>query len=202
VRFFINHQYNYQTVRIMTSVIDKQFTKALNAAYKLYHEDRLLECQKAALDLLEDYAMPRYHRIKVLMLLATILGDWEEANQCRIDAWALYRLVRRWHTVGNDLIADEALDQILVHLGEVDSALEEDAPEEWTLAEVQESVEIVIHNVEDDIEATREEFEDFNMDEDDTANSEVKLDAVKPTEPAGLTLPVVAKPRKVSVRNK
>jgi hypothetical protein len=172
----------------MTSIIEDQFTDALNTAYKLYHEDRLLECQKAALDLLEDYAMPRYHRMKVLMLLATILGDWEEANQCRIDAWALYRLVRRWHTIGNDLIADEALDEILVQLGEVDSALEEDAPKEWTLAEVQEPVEIVIHNAEDDIEATREELEDFNMAEDDTANAEAKLDVVKSTESAGLTL--------------
>jgi hypothetical protein len=171
----------------MTSIIDKQFTKALNAAYKLYHEDRLLECQKAALDLLEDYTMPRYHRMKVLMLLASILGDWEEADQCRIDAWALYRLVRRWHTVGNDLIADKALDQILVHLREVDSALEEDVPEEWRLAEVQESVEIVIPNAEDDIEATREQLEDFNMVEDDTANAKAKLDVVKPTESAGLT---------------
>jgi hypothetical protein len=162
----------------MTSIIDKQFTKALNAAYKLYHEDRLLECQKAALDLLEDYTMPRYHRMKVLMLLACILGDWEEADQCRIDAWALYRLVRRWHTVGNDLIADEALDQILVQLREADSALEKDAPEEWTLAEAQESVEIVIPNAEDDIEATREELEVFNMAEDDTANAKAKLDVV------------------------
>lgn len=41
----------------MTSIIDEQFTKALNAACKLYHDDRLLECQKAALDLLEDDAM-------------------------------------------------------------------------------------------------------------------------------------------------
>jgi hypothetical protein len=165
----------------MTSIIDRQFTKALNAAYKLYHEDRLLECQKAALDLLEDYAMPRYHRMKVLMLLASILGDWEEANQCRIDAWALYRLVRRWHPVGNSLITNEALDQILVQLREVDSALEEDAPEEWTLAEVQESVEIVIPNAEDDIEATREELEVFNMAEENTANAEAKLDVVRPT---------------------
>jgi hypothetical protein len=185
---FSNDQYNCSTVRIMTSIIEDQFTDALNAAYKLYHEDRLLECQKAALDLLEDYAMPRYHRMKVLILLASILGDWEEANQCRIDAWALYRLVRRWHTIGNGLITDEALDEILVQLGEVDSALEEDAPKEWTLAEVQEPVEIVIHNAEDDIEATREELEDFNMAEDDTANAEAKLDVVKSTESAGLTL--------------
>jgi hypothetical protein len=171
----------------MTSIIHEQFTKALNAAFKLYHEDRLIECQEAALDLLEDYAMPRYHRIKVLMLLASILGDWEEADQCRIDAWALYRLVRRWHTVGNDLIADEALDEILVQLREVDSALEEDAPEEWRLAEVQESVEIVIPNAEDDIEATREGLEVFNMVEDDTANAKAKLDVLKPTKSAGLT---------------
>jgi hypothetical protein len=165
----------------MASIIDDQFTDALNAAYKLYHEDRLLECQEAALDLLEDYAMPRYHRTKVLILLACILGDWEEADQCRIDAWALYRLVRRWHTVGNDLIPDEALDEILVQLREVDSALEEDAPEECTFVDEQESVEIVIHNAEDDIEATREELEDSNMVEDDTANAESKLDVVKPT---------------------
>lgn len=121
----------------MTSIIDKQFTKALNAAYNLYHDDRLLE----------DDVMPRYHRMKVLILLASILGDWEEANQCRVDAWALYNLVRRWHPVGKDLIADKALDEILVQIREVDSALEEDAP--------QESAEIVVHNAEDDIEATR-----------------------------------------------
>jgi hypothetical protein len=126
----LNNQYNCLTVGIMSSIIDEQFTDALNAAYKLFHEDRLQECQEAALDLLEDYAMPRYHRMKVLILLACILGNWEEANQCRIDAWALYRLVRRWHPVGNSLVADEALDQILVQLREADSALEEDAPEE------------------------------------------------------------------------
>jgi hypothetical protein len=164
----------------MTSIMHEQFTEALNAAYKLYHEDRLLECQKAALDLLEDYNMPRYHRIKVFMLLACILGDWEEADQCRIDAWALYRLVRRWHTIGNDFITDEALDEILVRLREVDSALEEDAPEEWTLVEEQESVEIVIPNAEDDIEVTREGLEVFNMVEDDTANAKAKLDVVNP----------------------
>jgi hypothetical protein len=76
------------------------------------------------------------------------------------------------------LIADEALDQILVQLREADSALEKDAPEEWTLAEAQESVEIVIPNAEDDIEATREELEVFNMAEDDTANAKAKLDVV------------------------
>jgi hypothetical protein len=186
----------------MTSIIDEQFTKALNAAYNLYQDDRLLECQKAALDLLGDDAMPRYHRMKVLILLASILGDWEEANKCRVDAWALYNLVRRWHPVGNDLTADESLDEILVQLREVDGALEEDAPEEWTLAEVQESVEIVVHNAEDDIEATREELEVFNMAEDDTANAKAELNVVKPTESAVLTLPVAAKPRKVSVRDK
>jgi hypothetical protein len=182
-----DNQYNCSTVGIMTSIIDEQFTDALNAAYQLFHEDRLQECQEAALDLLEDYAMPRYHRTKVLILLACILGDWEEADQCRTDAWALYRLVRRWHPVGNSLIADEALDQILVQLREADIALEEDAPEEWTLAEVQESAEIVIPNAEDDIEATREGLEDFNMAEDETANAKAKLDVVKPTESAGLT---------------
>jgi hypothetical protein len=48
-------------------------------------------------------------------------------------------------------------------------------------------VEIVIPNTENDIEATREELEVFNMVEDDTANAKAKLDMVKPTESAGLT---------------
>lgn len=171
----------------MTSIIDEQFTKALNAACKLYQDDRLQECQKAALDLLEDDAMGRYHRMKVLILLAATLGDWEEANQCRDDAWALYNLVRRWHPVGNDLDVDKALDEILVELRDVDSALEEDAPEERTVAEVRESLEIVVHNAEDDIEATRKELEVLNMAEDDTANAKAELDVVKPTESAALT---------------
>lgn len=125
--------------------------------------------------------------MKVLILLASILGDWEEANQCRDDAWALYNLVRRWHPVGNDLTADEALDEILVQLRDIDSALEEDGPEEWTCAEGQESLEIVVHNAEDDIEATRKELEVLNMAEDDTANAKAELDVVKPTESAALT---------------
>lgn len=195
----------------MTSTIDEQFTNALNAAFNLYHEERLVECQKAASDLLANSAIPRYHRMKVLILLASILGDWEEANECRVDAWALYNIVRRWHPVGNDSTADESLDEILVQLREVDSALEEDedAPK-WTLGEEQESVEIVDPNAEDDIEATRQELEVLNMAEDDIEVTEEELevsnmaglDVVKPTRAAALTLPVTAKPREVSVRDK
>ncbi|KAH6639541.1 hypothetical protein C7974DRAFT_134116 [Boeremia exigua] len=170
----------------MRSTIDDQFCDALDAAYKLYNEDRLLECQRAAIDILEDAAIPRYHRMKVLILLASILGDWEEANQCREDAWALYNLVRRWRPAGNDLEVDKALDEILVQLEDLDNALEEDAPEEWSLAEVQESVEDVIHNAEDDIETTREQLEVLNMAEDETADAETE---VKPTKPAALTFP-------------
>ncbi|KAF9693917.1 hypothetical protein EKO04_008348 [Ascochyta lentis] len=86
------------------------------------------------------------------------------------------------------MTADESLDDILVQLREFDGTLEEDAPEEWTLAEVQESVEIVVHNAEDDIEATMEELEVFNMAEDSTANAKDELDVAKPTESAALTL--------------
>jgi hypothetical protein len=59
----------------MTSTIDEYFTKALNAAYKLYYKDRLLDCREVALDLLRDDALLRVHRKKVLMLLASILDD-------------------------------------------------------------------------------------------------------------------------------
>lgn len=58
----------------MTGLIDKQFTEALNKAYELYEGDHLEECQQAAINLLEDDAILRYHHIKTLILLATILG--------------------------------------------------------------------------------------------------------------------------------
>lgn len=59
----------------MTSLIDKQFTEALNKAYELYKGDYLEECQQAAINLLEDDAILRYHHIKTLILLKKSLDN-------------------------------------------------------------------------------------------------------------------------------
>jgi hypothetical protein len=44
--------------------------------------------------------------MKTLLLLAAVLDDWYQANECRQDADALWRIVRRWHPEGEN----EAID--------------------------------------------------------------------------------------------
>jgi hypothetical protein len=88
-----------------------------------------VECQEQALDLLADDAIPRYHRIRKLILLDLILGDWNKANECRIYAWALYELVLRWHSTGSNPTADAYLNEIRNELDDLDNALKADAPE-------------------------------------------------------------------------
>jgi hypothetical protein len=150
----------------MFNLIDKQFTEALNKAYDLFDADQLEECQRAAIELLEDDAMPRYHRMKTLILLGTILGDWDEANECRIDAWSLYELVRRWHYKGDNGAADKLLDEIRTELVSLDDALREDAPDGYYDAEVGEAEDIALDNTLDTIDETTAELESLNMTED------------------------------------
>jgi hypothetical protein len=56
--------------------IDDQFTRALSAAAQLYEDGKFEECVKALKILLDDPAIPRYHRIKCLTLLGGTLDDW------------------------------------------------------------------------------------------------------------------------------
>ena len=68
---------------------DQEYTKAINDLIKLYDEDRLDKCAQGAEELLEDYGMPRYHRMKLLVLLANTYADWEPAEPLVVRAEAL-----------------------------------------------------------------------------------------------------------------
>jgi hypothetical protein len=148
----------------MTKRIDKAFTDRLSKAYRLYNEGRMVECHKEALGLLGYGEIPRYHRMKIFILLGAVLGDWNEANRCRFDAWALYEITRRSHRSGKDPAADKFLDQVRTEIDDLDDALRVDAPEGWNDGEVDNVKEIVMADIEDTIEGTEAEPELFNMD--------------------------------------
>jgi hypothetical protein len=91
---------------------DRQFTDAFNEANHLWDEDRLEECVTKARELLQDPAIPHFHRMKTLLLLDSTLGDWHEANDCCIDAEALWRIARRWHPEGEDEVVDKNMKEM------------------------------------------------------------------------------------------
>ena len=56
--------------------IDRAFTDAFNEVNQLYRDDKLGECIEKARSLLRESALPRYHRMRTLVLLGSTLEDW------------------------------------------------------------------------------------------------------------------------------
>jgi hypothetical protein len=60
---------NAYPITIPTDAINGAFSAAFAKVEKLYDEDKLDECMDAAWELLQDSAMPRYHRMRTLLLV-------------------------------------------------------------------------------------------------------------------------------------
>lgn len=116
-----------------TSLSGKEYTEAINELVDLYNTDQLDECLSEAHKLLEDPAMPRYHRIKTLILLANMVETWTEADYLRMQAETLYQLVRRWHPVGEDSVLDEGMEELRKLLNDLNEALKDEQPEGYIL---------------------------------------------------------------------
>ncbi|KAK1817833.1 hypothetical protein LTR12_007704 [Friedmanniomyces endolithicus] len=67
------------------------YSRKFNATLWFYERDQLDECAESAQDLLDDPDLPRFHRMKTLILLASITG-WDDAEDCRIEAEQLWRM--------------------------------------------------------------------------------------------------------------
>ncbi|KAI4706208.1 hypothetical protein J4E89_008941 [Alternaria sp. Ai002NY15] len=111
------------------SEIDKAFTKALSEAGN-FNKDRLDECIEMARALLADKSISRHQRMKALMLLASTLGDWEDANNCHVEAETLWRVHRRSHPEGEDAVLDTYMDDVREHIDEVRADLERTEPDD------------------------------------------------------------------------
>jgi hypothetical protein len=142
---------------------NQQFLAAYNDAVELYNAERLDECVDKAREILSDPSIPRYHRMRTLVLLGSTLGDWEEANNCREDAEVLWLVTRRWHRKGESEDVDEFMDDIRRQLDELSKYLAEEEPEDSDLDEA----------IDDDGDALDEEvadaegmMEDLDLDQD------------------------------------
>ena len=76
------------------------FTSAYNEMQELYDDNDLEEVYERGQVLLADAAIPRYHRMKALLLLSSIASDLEEAQRYHVEAEALWRIVRGQHALG------------------------------------------------------------------------------------------------------
>ncbi|KAK5734454.1 hypothetical protein LTR17_008955 [Elasticomyces elasticus] len=115
----------------MQDTIDAQFTTGYNEVHRLYEENDLEGCIAKAEELLDEPAIPRFHRMKTLILLGNVLGDWNEAEDCRVRAEAIWRVVRRWHPEGADEEVDTAMQELRVSLDDLHEVLREEAPQEY-----------------------------------------------------------------------
>ncbi|KAI4661634.1 uncharacterized protein J4E78_004423, partial [Alternaria triticimaculans] len=59
-----------------------------------------------------------------LLLLASTLGDWDDANNCHAEAEILWRVVRRWNPEGEDAVLDTYMDDVREHIDDVRGDLE------------------------------------------------------------------------------
>ncbi|KAH3959089.1 hypothetical protein HBH51_203750 [Parastagonospora nodorum] len=61
--------------------VDNHFTNGFNEANNLCEQDQMEEGITKARELLAEPSVPRYHKMKFLMLLASALEDWYDANE-------------------------------------------------------------------------------------------------------------------------
>jgi hypothetical protein len=92
----------------------------------LFDAEKLPECLKEARKFIADPAIPRYHHMLTLILLALILKDWEQAKRCYVRANGFWYIVRRQNPPGQNKEVDEAMDGIRKELDMVNEVLWED----------------------------------------------------------------------------
>jgi hypothetical protein len=143
------------------SIIDSQFTDGFNEANALWEQDRLEECIVKAHELLAEQAIPRYHRMKTLLLLASTVGDWYEANSYRVEAEALWQIVRRWHPEGEDENIDGHMAEIRGILEDADRMLQEEEPKDYDLDD---EVQHMVRNHDEEVADAQAMMQDMDLD--------------------------------------
>lgn len=86
-----------------------QWSLADSRVRSFYDNDGLDKCVEGTQDLLDDGSLPRYHRMKTLILLAYFLEERGEMHECSEEAEWLYMIARDFYPAGVDVSADRAL---------------------------------------------------------------------------------------------
>jgi hypothetical protein len=159
--------------------IDRAFFDAVNHLIGLYNDDMLDECAEGAEELLKDYAMPRYFRMKVLVMLANLQVDWEPAEDYLVRSESLWRYARRATPEGTDVAADKYLAEIRDLLDDLARAVEEQKYEETESGHddtMEDSVPDELQKIDDEVADARARLEDINFDADISNPDIMQLD--------------------------
>ncbi|KAK6437045.1 hypothetical protein LTR95_006757 [Oleoguttula sp. CCFEE 5521] len=97
-----------------------------NTLLDLFESDKLDECLEGTEKLLQENHLPRYHYIKALLLLASLIPDVEEAWAKQSEAKLLWHLLRQSNPAGEDLKTDEAMQELWEEIEEGTRELEEE----------------------------------------------------------------------------
>lgn len=111
-----------------TAQTSQTFAQALNQLLGFYEAEELQKCADGAQDLLDDPALPRYHRIKTLVLLAHCLDEYADILDCSWEAERLYLVARDAFPSGEDAPSNEALLELRTSLDELKKYLLDVAP--------------------------------------------------------------------------
>ncbi|KAK4952032.1 hypothetical protein LTR10_009952 [Elasticomyces elasticus] len=74
--------------------VSERFDRAFAELHQISEDDKIDECVELAQILLEESDIPRYHRIKVLIMLSSCTADWREAEAYRVEAEQLWSFLR------------------------------------------------------------------------------------------------------------
>jgi hypothetical protein len=110
--------------------IYESFTRGYNEVQALYAQDKLSDCIDVARILVAEPAIPRHYRIRTHLLLASTVGDRDEAWYFHRKAEVEWHVVRRFHAKGEDATIDTSMDTLWDRvLGTKDMLKEEDHDE-------------------------------------------------------------------------
>jgi hypothetical protein len=157
--------------------INKAFTDAVNEAGDLYENDRLDECIEKTRALLAVPAVPRYHRMKALILLASVVHDWEEASDCHVAVESLWRVVRRWHPEGEDAELDAFMKDLRDSIDGVGDVLEQTDPVDY---EFEDAVKGSITTHEEHMKDATARMRSLDMAEPSDVSSDDEMDIEAP----------------------
>lgn len=153
-------------LELSSAVANAVFDGAINEAVQCYQNDEPEKCQALAESLLANSNLPRYYRIKVLILLCGVCEERYQAHEYLREGEGLWRVTKRAHPEGGDATVDFVLGQLRDELDRVSAALEKDwdGMEDADLREVE--------GEDEEAEKEEEEMEEKierEMEEDDAA---------------------------------
>jgi hypothetical protein len=106
--------------------IEDHFSNKFTILHALFDADKPDECVKLAHDLLKESDLPRYLRMKTLIILASCIPSIEEANACHSEAEDLWRQERDFQPEGSNQVVDETLKEERDTLNELKGMIEKE----------------------------------------------------------------------------